>query len=526
MNNRRKSGQFTPGGHTTTKQEIEDGNRKAQIEIMDWLESGKPLVYTRIAELMGEKYPERTTNAWRKVVAREYKKLDPTANGLSITDLKRRLQTMEEVMSENNIINPDALGDNDYITSEQTWYDEKNDTYFTFLRSANQTIKVPGDIHREMKSDYSNMTSRGLTINEIARKYNFPRNWFNEYRNRNGWTHDMDPYTDEEMAAAGSTDDLVDDLVLRKRRELHKKYEKKKWEEIVKSAELWDEFESNTLTVLRMAILESDKAVEKTPKAMKSAKNKDPYALVISPTDLHYGKYGWHDEVGDGYNMQEAEDRLMEKTQELINRLPYAPEKVIVATGSDWFHIDGHWAQTTKGTPQDIDGSPAQILINGCHLARKHIDLLRQIAPVEVYFMRGNHDKHTSLTLMLYLHAVYENIKDVDVNVDPKVRHYTTYGTSLIGFTHGDSTDHKKLPNIMAQERKHDWGTADFRLFFTGHKHHLSLKEDGGVVMIGLPSLSGGDRWHHQKGYIARPGLQAHVIDKEKGMITSLFATY
>ena len=65
------------------------------------------------------------------------------------------------------------------------------------------------------------------------------------------------------------------------------------------------------------------------------------------------------------------------KTEELINRLPYSPEKIYLATGSDWFHVDNHQGATTKGTPQDMSGSPAQILLTGCELAREHIDLLR-----------------------------------------------------------------------------------------------------------------------------------------------------
>ena len=66
--------------------------------------------------------------------------------------------------------------------------------------------------------------------------------------------------------------------------------------------------------------------------------------------------------------------------------------------------------------------------------------------------MRGNHDKHSSLTLMLYLAAVYENEEDVEVKIDPKVRQYAAYGSTLIGFTHGDGTSHAALPSIMAAE--------------------------------------------------------------------------
>ena len=57
-------------------------------------------------------------------------------------------------------------------------------------------------------------------------------------------------------------------------------------------------------------------------------------------------------------------------------------------------------------------------------LAREHIDLLRQVAPVEVV-MAGNHDRHSSIALMMYLSAAYEDVDDVQSRLRP-----TTAATS------------------------------------------------------------------------------------------------
>ena len=196
----------------------------------------------------------------------------------------------------------------------------------------------------------------------------------------------------------------------------------------------------------------------------------------------------------------------------------------MVATGADWFHVDNEQGTTTRGTPQDMAGSPAEILMGGCELAREQIEMLRGIAPIQVVFMNGNHDRHTALALALYLHAVYEICDDVEVIVSPRNRQYFRLENNLLGFTHGDFVKGVDLPVVMANEKRDDWGTATNRVWFTGHKHPTHMIESGGCFVIQLPSLSGHDRYHHKHGYLNRPGIFAFLLDAEEGIIGSLYA--
>ena len=398
------------------------------------------------------------------------------------------------------------------------YYSKESDTYITFIKCAGENITVSGEQHRAMKSAYSNMTSKGASINEIAREFNIPRIWFDEYRRIHGWTHDMLPYTDEEIYETDN-DELVADMILRHRREIHKKYERKKWKQIEDAAEKWFNLEETFKGLINL-----EKASEKVPK-IKLEKSKNPFCVVMSPTDFHWGKYGWVDEVGETYNFDEAKSRLMDRTKEIVSWLPSKPDKIIVATGSDWFHVDNDLGTTTRGTPQDMCGSPAEILITGCKLAREHIDLLRQVCPVEVVFMAGNHDRYSAIALMLYLEAAYEGIDDVKINLDPSTRHYTQYGNTLLGFNHGDTVRKEKLPTLMSKEQRVLWGQTESHIWFTGHLHHQVLHEMDGGLVIQLPSLAGHDRYHARSGYTtAKAGLAAHIIDEELGLIGSMFS--
>lgn len=454
----------------------------------------------QFAKYLAQRYPNRTAKSWENMVYR-FRNMYP-----------------EEIPNNRRLDEEDV---SQYVVEKPYFYNEETDVYVTFLRSVGgNPIKVAGDTHRAMKEAYSNMVGSGATINEISRDFQFPRAWFQEYRRIHGWTHDMDPFTDEEVEDF-EVDDLVDELVLRQRRSLHKTYEKRKWKEIQKDAENWRNFEDTVLEQFKH--LKIQKA-SKVPK-LKLKNGKEPYALVVSPTDFHWGKFGWEDETGETYNFEEAEKRLMSKTEELLSRLPYAPEKIILATGSDWFHIDNDAGGTTRGTPMGTSScsSPAEILITGCELAKRHVDLLRQIAPVDVVFMAGNHDRFSALTLALYLRASYDGVDDCEVHLTPKTRHYYCYGNTLIGFTHGDTVKQHKLPQLMAQEEYKNWGLHDHKVWFSGHYHHQSVKEDGGATCIILPSLAGNDRWHSRMGYKSQAGLSGHFIDKDKGLIGSMF---
>ena len=398
-------------------------------------------------------------------------------------------------------------------------YDPSQDVYFTYLRVADQIITVEGDKHRAMKQAYSNMVGKPASMNEICRRFGIPRAWFDEYRRRHNWTHDMDPFTDEEVEAS-DTDQLVEDLVLMRRKHLHHKFEKRRWEDVEKDAEAYRLFEETVLNEFRMLVREKAPDVERID---AWADDSPPFALVISPTDFHWGKHGWIDEVGERYDFEEARARLFEKTQDLIQRLQDRPEKIILATGSDWFHVDTDHATTTRGTPQDTCSSPAEILMTGCLLAREHIDLLRQVTDVEVVFMPGNHDRMSAIALMMYLSAAYEGVEGIKVHRSPQVRHYMRYGNTLLGFTHGDGA--KNLVELMSNERRKEWGECPHHVWFHGHLHHQKLTEKGGAMILQLPSLAGHDRYHYRQGYTtSKAGLAAHIIDEELGLIGSMFA--
>ncbi len=432
------------------------------------------------------------------------------------------LETIEVEDGDTSYELEDDTQEVQWVHDSRYYYAQDSDTYVTFLSKSKQPLVVPGESHRKMKQRYSNWDGSPKSVNQICREFSIPRSWFVEYKSIHGWTHDSEPFSNEEIVTR-ERDDLVNDALQQRRRAVTQKYEIERWKEVQKQADKWLRFEVEVLERLVCTIKAN--APQYTVPRIRLPRSEAKFAVVTCATDFHWGMYSWGEETGEEYNREIAEQRLKTTTEDLLSRLPGNPEEIVLAIGSDWFHIDGDVNATTRGTPQDTDGSPAEIMVTGCELARDHINLLRQVAPVRVVLMAGNHDRSNALALLMFIAAWFKDSDDVTVvhNFNPRV--YIKYGNTLMGFHHGDGTKVTQLGSCMSNEARHEWGVTKYHIFFGGHYHHERVREVGGIKHYQMPSLAGTDRYHSRHGYVdSVPGLAAYIVDRKKGVTATLFS--
>jgi predicted phosphodiesterase len=402
-------------------------------------------------------------------------------------------------------------------------YDEAADEYKTFVTQAKAWITTSGEAHRAIIEWYSNWNGQPVSLNGISRRTGLPRTWVVGYLKAHGITHDSAPFSAEEVARRG-VDELAQEALALKFGALATKTEELNAREVEKAARSWWDFEASVLGRIHQWV--ADNAPNYSVPKLRLTQADRPYALVVSATDLHWGMRSWPGESGYEYSRKECRRRLMASTQDLIGRLPGNPEEIVLAVGSDFFHIDGVTVPnaTTRGTPQSVDGTPLEILLTGAELCREHVDVLAQVAPVKVVLMAGNHDRNNAHALLLYLHALYGESERVNVVKDHRPRVYEEIGTTLACFTHGDRDKVKDLGAIMAKERRTEWGRARHHVAFGGHLHHQRVQEINGVRHYLLPSLAPPDAWHAAEGYVtSEPGLMGVLIDLELGPVGTVF---
>lgn len=244
--------------------------------------------------------------------------------------------------------------------------------------------------------------------------------------------------------------------------------------------------------------------------------------LTLYPLgDPHIGMLAWGREVGADFDVKIAERDLYQCVDMLVERAP-ASELAVLANVGDFFHAETDAQLTpTAGHKLDCDTRWAKTTDIGFTLMRRLVDRLRaKHARVRVVNVPGNHDPYMARMLALWLRAVYENEPRVEVvdNANPYM--YLRHGKNLFGFAHGDGAKFEALPAIMASDRPEDWGSTEFRLWVTGHVHHMTRRETPGCVVESFRTLATRDFWHHWKGYRSGQSLCAITFDRDYGEIT------
>lgn len=248
--------------------------------------------------------------------------------------------------------------------------------------------------------------------------------------------------------------------------------------------------------------------------------------LEINIPDPHFGKMAWGAETGGRpYDTPIAAATFLRAVKGLLQMaVGFQYDKVVLVVGNDLLNSDDESGRTTKGTYVSTDGRYKKTFVTVRRTITETIELLRQIAPVEVIMVPGNHDTLGVWHLGDSLECAFANTEDVTIHNEPTYRKYVRHGNCLLMFTHGDKGKRDDYPLLMATERPQDFGETKFREIHTGHIHQTKLQEWHGVRVRILPSLSPPDVWHSENGFIGQQrNAEAYVWNSKYGLIAQFF---
>ena len=257
---------------------------------------------------------------------------------------------------------------------------------------------------------------------------------------------------------------------------------------------------------------------------------KGNHLLVINPADIHIGKYANEVETKQPYNCEIAVQRVLEGVTGLIEKAQgFNIDRVLFCIGNDILHIDNVYSTTTKGTYQDTDGKWWEHYEIALILYVKCVEMLREIAPVDVVHSMSNHDYQSGFHLAHTLKSWFRKAKDITFDISVAHRKYYMYGTNLLGIEHGDGAKMDNLPLLMAQENPVDWSKTTHRYWYLHHLHHkikhkwLDGKDFIGVTVEYMRSPSSADSWHYRKGYTGAPlACEGFIHEKNTGQVARL----
>jgi len=262
----------------------------------------------------------------------------------------------------------------------------------------------------------------------------------------------------------------------------------------------------------------------------------DGLMMALGLVDLHVGKLSVPEATGDTWNLALAEQVALEATQTLLTRAQNAGNiaRILLPWGHDLIHTeDGR--MTTRGTPQDVAELYHAVNLTALRISQRVIELCREVAPVDVIMVAGNHARRSEWWLGEVLRARYAASEGISVNNSIRARKYVAWEGILLGLTHGDGPKHSALPALMAQEAGVAWSGAHTREWLIGHLHHtkvlsqrfvIDAQDQVGVTIRQLPTVCGSDVWHEAAGYVgATKRVEAPLYHRSEGYIHSICYT-
>lgn len=276
------------------------------------------------------------------------------------------------------------------------------------------------------------------------------------------------------------------------------------------------------------AIRELIKEVPKLKTPKKNYTLDGNYLLEVALMDVHFGMLAWDKETGHDYDINIAEEVFLYAVQDLLAKSAgYNPSQIIFPFGNDFLHIDDQTNQTPQNRNLlDADSRLIKIYQKAKKSVVKAINYCREVAPVHVCWVPGNHDPNVSYYMCDTISEIFSKDKDVTVDISPKYRKYYPFGKCLIAYTHGVEEPLRDLPSIVATEEPVLWGHSKYREIHIGHKHKkmqmhwVNVDTMPGTVIRMIPSIAGTDQWHYKKGYIKNyHAAESYVWDAEHGVI-------
>ena len=185
----------------------------------------------------------------------------------------------------------------------------------------------------------------------------------------------------------------------------------------------------------------------------------------------------------------------------------------------DIMDVDNILKTTTKGTQQNTDIEVDEMIILANKLCVEIIEMLLDIAPVDVYVTDGNHDKILSIQLREFLRAYYRANKCVKINNGLMCRQIYTVndGKTLIIQAHNLTT--KQIDQILMDEARKYLSKSKQVLIYLGHLHHR-YEDKGNYTIMRLGNIAEYSHWEFENGFKGKKELILNVINKDNEIDT------
>lgn len=237
-------------------------------------------------------------------------------------------------------------------------------------------------------------------------------------------------------------------------------------------------------------------------------------------TDYHLGMLSWHEETGADWDLDIAEQLVLDWFTTAIKMAPKADRAVFAQLG-DFLHWDGMDAVTPASKHLlDADTRFQKLVRVAIRVVRTIIDaLLRKYSQVEVICAEGNHDPASSIWLREWLAVLYENEPRIRIITSPDPYYCVEHGATSLFFHHGHKRKPENIDSVFTAKFRDVFGRTKYSYAHMGHFHHIKQNETSLMVVEQHRTLAAPDAYASRGGWISGRDAQVITYHSEHGEV-------
>lgn len=240
----------------------------------------------------------------------------------------------------------------------------------------------------------------------------------------------------------------------------------------------------------------------------------DKLLTYYNLNDLHLGALMYKKETGDrDYDLDVAK-RLLYGMMEYLVEVSPSTEECIIADLGDMTEMDDYKNATPhSGNQLDVDGRYSKVLMVAARAMVHLIEVtLRKHKTVRFINVEGNHDVTTALAVRIAVMMRFENEPRVIVDVEPMPIKYFKFGTTLLGFAHGDGLTMQRAGEVMAVDNESEFSNTRNRYFHFGHIHKDKVIDGAICKAESHRNIAPLNHWAAHKGFRRQAGTLKSIV--------------
>ncbi len=244
-------------------------------------------------------------------------------------------------------------------------------------------------------------------------------------------------------------------------------------------------------------------------------------------TDFHLGALSWHDETGADWDIEIAENTLVNWFRRAIELAPNA-ETAVLAQISDLLHWDGFDAVTPASKHLlDADTRFPKLVRVAIRVLRRVIGMLIDKHPkLHIVMADANHDPVSQVWLREWIAVMYENEPRVTVDTSPSPYNAYEFGDVALFMHHGHKRKVNNVSEVFAAQFREIFGRTKHAYAHMGHLHHIDVKENNLMIVEQHRTLAAADAYAARGGYLSGRDAKVITYHRKHGEVGRVTVSY